>query len=83
MATGPAGREEAVHQALRRLGAAPDEEVARFVLQEYGLAVEPRFLPVFRASLRAREALEQARAKARAAAPAAPGGAGAGARPAA
>ncbi len=78
MATGPASREEAVHQALRRLGGVSDEEVARFVLEEYGLAVEPRFLPVFRASLRAREALQQARAKARAAAPgpAAPGDAG-------
>ena len=67
-----------MHQALRRLGAAPDEEVARFVLREYGLAVEPRFLPVYRASLRAREVLEQARAKARAAAPgpAAPGDVG-------
>jgi hypothetical protein len=36
--------------------------------REYGVRVEARFVPVFRASLRAKEALERSRARAREAA---------------
>ena len=41
------------HRALAQLGGASDEELVGFVQRAYGLAVDPRFLPVFRASLRA------------------------------
>jgi len=68
MGVGPASREEIVHRALAQLGCVSDEELVAFVAREYGVSVEARFVPVFRASLRAKEALERARAKAREAA---------------
>jgi hypothetical protein len=70
MSTALISKEEAVHRALALLGGAPDEELIHFVQQEYGQVVDPRFLPVFRASLRAKQITEQARAKAREATPA-------------
>jgi hypothetical protein len=57
--------EEIVHQAIARLGAVPNEELVAFVEREYGIRIEPRFVPVFRASLRSRQLMEQARARAR------------------
>ena len=39
-----------------------------FVAREYGVRIELRFVPVFRASLRAKEVLERARERAREAA---------------
>jgi hypothetical protein len=65
MAAGVPSREEIVHRALAQLGCVSDEELVAFVAREYGVRVEQRFVPVFRASLRAREVLERARAKAR------------------
>jgi hypothetical protein len=50
------------------VGCVSDEELVDFVAREYGVPVETRFVPVFRASLRTTEALERARAKAREAA---------------
>jgi len=43
----------------------PDPSTLPFVAREYGVGVEPRLIAVFRASLRAKEVLEQARARAR------------------
>jgi hypothetical protein len=61
MAAGVPRREEIVHRALARLGCVSDEELVAFVAREYGVQVEARFVPIFRASLRAKEALERAR----------------------
>ena len=65
MPSGSLSKEEVVHRAIAQLGAVPDEELAAFVGREYGVRVEPRFVPVFRASLQAKQVLEQARARAR------------------
>ena len=65
MGAGVGSREEVVHRALAQLGCVSDEELVAFVAREYGVSVEARFVPVFRASLRAREVLERSRAKAR------------------
>src|SRR5205807_451877 len=62
---GSVSREEIVHQAIKQLGAVSNEDLAAFVEREHGFRIEPRFVPVFRASLRAKELTEQARAKAR------------------
>jgi hypothetical protein len=68
MAAGVLSREGIVHRALMKLGCVSDEELVAFVAREYGVNLEARFVPIFRASLRAREVLERARAKAREAA---------------
>jgi len=68
MGAGAPSWEEIVHRALVQLGCVSDEELVAFVAREYGVRVEARFVPVFRASLRAKEVLERARAKAREAA---------------
>jgi hypothetical protein len=59
-------KEEAVRLALAELGDAPAPEVAAFVEQNYGVKIDPRFLPVFKATFRARQQLEEARARAKA-----------------
>jgi hypothetical protein len=59
-------KEEAVRVALAELGDAPAPEVAAFIERKYGVRIDPRFLPVFKATLRAREHLEEARARAKA-----------------
>ena len=65
MGAGVPSREEIVHRALAQLGCVTDEELVAFVAREYGFSVGARFVPIFRASLRAREVLERSRAKAR------------------
>jgi hypothetical protein len=59
-------KEEAVRLALAEIGDAAAPEVAAFVEQKYGVKIDPRFLPVFKATFRAREQLEEARARAKA-----------------
>jgi hypothetical protein len=59
-------KEEAVRLALAELGDAPAAEVVALVERKYGLRIDPRFLPVFKATFRAREQLEEARARAKA-----------------
>jgi hypothetical protein len=61
-------REEAVHRAILQLRGASDEELVAFVEREHGLKVDAKYLPIYRASLRAREYAEVARARAREAA---------------
>ena len=61
-------KEEAVRRALAELGDVPAPDLAAFVERRYRLKIDPRFLPIFKAVIRARERQEQARAKARAAA---------------
>jgi hypothetical protein len=55
-----------VRLALAEVGAVPATDLAAFVQRRYGVKIDPRFLPVIRASLKDREQAEQAR-KARAA----------------
>jgi hypothetical protein len=62
----PVSKEEAVRLALKELGDVPAAELAAFIAQRFGLHIDPRFIPVFKASLKALEQLEQARARAKA-----------------
>jgi predicted SprT family Zn-dependent metalloprotease len=50
-----------VAQALTHLPDAPADAVAAFVVQHFGVAIEPRFIPLFRATLLDRARLEAAR----------------------
>ena len=59
-------KEELVRQALAEVGEESSEELARFIEQHYGVRIDPRFVPVLRASLRERDLLEGARAHAKA-----------------
>jgi hypothetical protein len=61
------GKEDAVRLVLAELGDAPAAGVAAFAERRYGVRIEPKFVPIFKASLRARQMLEEARARARAA----------------
>ncbi len=54
-------KEEAVRFALGEVGDVSAEELAAFVQRRFGLWIEPKFVPVFKASIRAREQLEKAR----------------------
>jgi hypothetical protein len=58
--------EEAVRRTLAEIGEAPAPEVAAFVERRYGVKLDPKLLPVIRATLRSRQQLEEARARARA-----------------
>jgi len=58
-------REEIVHRAILQLRGASDEELVGFVEREHGFKIDARYLPIYRASLRAKEYTEVARARAR------------------
>jgi hypothetical protein len=45
-------RAETVRLALAELGEAPALEIAAFVKQKYGIKIDPRSLPLFKAVLR-------------------------------
>jgi hypothetical protein len=55
-------------QALLELGEAPAPELAAFIERQFGIKVEAKFIPIWRASLRGQQALEQSRNAARSAA---------------
>lgn len=57
-----------VQLALREVGDVSLEELSTFILTRHGLKIEPRFLPLFKASLWDRNRLEAARQTARVAA---------------
>lgn len=59
---------EMVQQALRELGEVSPAELSAFVAQRFGTPMEPKVIPLFVASLKDKERLEQARREARAAA---------------
>jgi len=61
-------RLELVQIALRELGDVPAQEVSAFIEKRHGVKIEPKFIPLFKASLRDRLRLEAARQAARAAA---------------
>ncbi len=52
---------EMAREAVRELGEAPAEALAAFIDARYGVKIDPRFIPVLRASVRERELLEDLR----------------------
>jgi hypothetical protein len=62
-------KEEAVRLALAQLGDVSAPKLVRFIEQRYGLKIDPKFVPVLKATLRAKEQVEHFRAKARAISP--------------
>lgn len=59
---------DAVRLALAELGEVPAADLAAFIGQRYGVKVEPRFLPILKATLAGQAHLAESRARARAAA---------------
>jgi predicted SprT family Zn-dependent metalloprotease len=55
-------RLDMVRDALQTLGDAPAHELTVYVAAKYGVRIEPKFIPVFRASLLDRERMEARRA---------------------
>jgi hypothetical protein len=52
---------ELVEMALQELGDVSAQELSAFIEQKKGVKIEPKFIPVFKASLRDRTTLEAAR----------------------
>jgi hypothetical protein len=50
---------------LAELGEASSADLAAFIEQHYRVRIEPKYIPVFRASVRDKVQLQQARARAR------------------
>jgi hypothetical protein len=46
---------EAYGQAVAALGEAPAEQLTAFIEERFGLRIEPRYLPIYRATLRERQ----------------------------
>ena len=63
---------EAVRLALVEVGDVTAEELVAFVKDRFGVTVEPRILPIIKATLRDKEKMELARQKRAAAAVAVP-----------
>jgi len=52
---------ELVRQALAELGDVSAEDLTAFIEQRHGLRIDPRYIPLMRASLRGRELLDRDR----------------------
>ena len=50
-------RMEIVRQALVELGDAPSQDLSSFIEQKYGVRIEPKFVPLFKATIRDMEKL--------------------------
>jgi len=59
---------ELVQVALRELGDVSAQELSSFLEQKHGVKIEPKFIPLYKASIRDKMRLETARQAARAAA---------------
>jgi hypothetical protein len=59
-------KEELVRLALRELGDVPAKDLSVFIEQRHGVLIEPKFIPIFKASIRAQSQLEEARQAAKA-----------------
>lgn len=57
---------ELVRLALQELGDASAQELSAFIENNHGVTIEPRFIPIFRATIREKERYEIARQAARA-----------------
>lgn len=60
-ATRVTSKEEAVRLVLHELGDLPSADLARVVWERYGVRIDPKFVPVFRASIRLKEREDQLR----------------------
>jgi hypothetical protein len=54
-------RMEMVRQALVELGDAPSQDLSSFIEQKYGVRIEPKFVPLFKATIREMEKLTRLR----------------------
>lgn len=52
---------EAVRIAMTELGEVAAEQLTAFVRQRFGVTIDPRFVPIFKATVRDREGMERAR----------------------
>jgi hypothetical protein len=59
---------EMMKLALKELGEAPERELAAFIERQFGIKVDAKFIPIWKASLRGQQALELSRNAARSAA---------------
>jgi hypothetical protein len=59
---------ESLQRAMKELGDAPAEELAAFMQKNYGVSVQPQFVPILKAMLRDKENLAEWRRKSAAAA---------------
>lgn len=57
---------ELVRLALQELGDASAQELSTFIEKKHSVTIEPRFIPMFKASIRAKDRLEVDRQAARA-----------------
>lgn len=42
---------EFIQRAIRELGAVTNDELSAFVKKKYGVTIDPKFMPIYRASL--------------------------------
>jgi hypothetical protein len=56
---------ELIQVALRELGNAPARDLSSFIAKTHGVLIEPRCIPMFRASVRQKEPLSATRQAAR------------------
>jgi hypothetical protein len=59
--TNTLSKEVAVRLALAQLGDVSAADLASFMEQQYGVKIDPKFVPVFKASIRDKEQMERAR----------------------
>jgi hypothetical protein len=67
-------RMHAFRLAVTEIGEASAEQLASYIEQKYGVRIDPKFIPFFRATLLDRERQARLREASRTAAPAAPPG---------
>ncbi len=60
---------EMVREALLQLGEVSGEKISAYIARRHGVSIEPRFMPIVRASLRELEMLARFRAESRAFSP--------------
>jgi hypothetical protein len=58
-----------VQDAWKELGEVPAQELSAFIHKKFGVIIEAKFIPLFKASLRDRSLLENLRQQRRAASP--------------
>jgi hypothetical protein len=57
---------EMVQQAMAVKGEATSEEIVAFIEQWHGVRIEPKFIPIYRASIKDKQLLEEKRRAAQA-----------------
>lgn len=58
-------RTELFRLALAEIGDAPADEMSSFIQEKYGVRIDPRFIPVLRATLQDKERMARFRQSAR------------------